>query len=228
MSNINYIDHNSYCLQISAFKNNSSVGSAAVITNDNTIILKKKFKLPCFCSAFQALLIAIQKTMMIIDDKDWRSKNITISTQSIAVINALRDINTTNNIICDIFDLIHKLRQKRINFNLHNDREQGYSIVNQLAREAAVAHLSFAYDLVPQNYIKSKIKEKTIDKWEERWQRSTTGGQTKQFFQSEKGRKCAKNHFKPDFYTTQALTNHGSSVKTPELGQYELVLLIPL
>jgi hypothetical protein len=178
--------------------------------NDENLI-KKKYKLSSVCSGFQALLIAIRNTLKVINNKNCISNSLVISTRSLAVIKGLRDFNSTNDLICEIFETMHEMKSSfvfKLNYCQERDQQRD---VESLAREAAISHQSFSYDLMPYNSMKKLIREKQNILWDQRWQSSQTGRQTKKFFETINDRKVVKKHFRPDFYTSQAITSHGNT-----------------
>jgi hypothetical protein len=103
--------------------------------------------------------------------------------------------------------MIYELNQKTIEVYLSMEMVDNEE-VKVMARQVSQSHRRFDFNFIPVNYIKHLLQEKTIDIWNQRWESTTKGLQTKLFFPSITDRKKAK-HFTLDFHTTQVMTNHG-------------------
>jgi maltodextrin utilization protein YvdJ len=62
---------------------------------------------------------------------------------------------------------------------------------------------------MPVSYVKRVVYEKTIEIWNDRWLSVTTGSATRKFIPTVKDRAKMKSYFRPNFYLSQFLTNHG-------------------
>ena len=208
LKSVNTIETNACLLKVNSYKTSTEVGSALIIVNSD-IEIKKKYKLRHLCSTFQAILVAVLNGLEF-TFKLKRERNIVIMTSNRQLLCALRDPNSTNPLVVKIFEIIHKLRLAMITCNIKLVNKEEVQDIYKLAKEAAKSHQSFCYDLIPINYVKKVIREKSIDLWEKRWSETTKGEQTKQYFQTVIERKDIKKYFKSDFCLTQALTNHGN------------------
>jgi hypothetical protein len=103
------------------------------------------------------------------------------------------------------------MRANDITFNVHlNVAGPVPGGPTQSAIDAIDSNLRIEYDMIPIGYVKRTVREKTIELWDRRWQSSTTGAQTKKFFNTIQERIGAKKHFQSNYHLSQALTSHGS------------------
>jgi hypothetical protein len=89
----------------------------------------------------------------------------------------------------------------------------GNELVDVLAKQAAISHKSFDYDLIPISYLKKVINDNALQIWNERWISSEVGGTTRKYFPTVYDRIKCKKYFVSNFYLTQFMTNHGKFAK---------------
>jgi predicted secreted Zn-dependent protease len=63
----------------------------------------------------------------------------------------------------------------------------GNELADKLAKEAAKNN-DICFNRFPKNEIKRQEREKSIEKWQQQWENTTTGSATKEFFPSVKDR----------------------------------------
>jgi hypothetical protein len=124
------------------------------------------------------------------------------------------DFNSTNVLVNNIYNEWHKAKEKGIDIQFcsemnDNIRQKLIECISN-AEQAIYSHNLIAFDLIPDNVMKKKIREQMIDEWEQRYQTSMNGTQTKKYFPTVKDRIELKNRFIFDFKTTQMITRHGN------------------
>jgi ribonuclease HI len=193
-------------------KNHIGVGSGFCILRGDQIIKSSKFKLASYCSVFQAQLLAILQAIKYINSK-FSSTTVIIFTGSQTAIKALQDSNSLTFLIQQVFTEVTKGKEKELKFKFtwirSHSGEVGKEMADSLAKQGAVSHRSIDFELIPMSFIKKYIHNNNIDIWNRRWTSSSTGETTRRYFPTIQSRLIVKHTFKPDFYVTQLLTNHG-------------------
>ncbi len=129
----------------------------------------------------------------------------------------LKDSNSTNELIFNIYETYYKLLEHNIKLYInftHISAFEEYNLVESLSKESINSHNRIEYELIPNSRIKRIIYEKNIEMWNRRWNACTVGSGTKKYFQNINDRLLVKKFYKNDFYLTQVLTNHAN------FGQY--------
>jgi hypothetical protein len=202
-------NNNNTRIMTDGIKSTYGTGSAFTVWNGSELTYQKKYKISQNCSEFQAKLYAIYKCIQFVNQKMLDSK-VVICSPSIAIINAIKDTNSTNKLIFDIYEQYYSAYNKSIDIHLSfvDKHIEQMSQTRALSVEACKAHTSIEYDLVPLNTIKKIINEKNMDEWNKRWAETGKGQQTKLFIKDVRERRKMK-YFTTTFYVTQLISNHG-------------------
>jgi hypothetical protein len=107
-----------------------------------------------------------------------------------------------------------KSSENRINFNIKWIRGHSGIIGNEradtMAKEGSSLEISESiYNLFPLSFAKRHFNTVTVNEWNNEWQLSTKGSQTKEFFPTIYERLKMK-YFKPNYTLTQYFSGHGS------------------
>jgi len=84
----------------------------------------------------------------------------------------------------------------------------GNELADKLAKEAA-RYDDISFDRIPKSEIVQQIRDQSIVKWQNQWDRTTKGLTTKQFFPIIKDRLTTKIKLTPNF--TGLVTAHGKT-----------------
>jgi hypothetical protein len=84
----------------------------------------------------------------------------------------------------------------------------GNELANKRAKEAA-RNSDICYNRIPKSEIEWQEREKSIEKWQKQWEKSTKGSVTKEFFSNIKDRLKMKINLTPDFMAMT--TAHGKT-----------------
>jgi len=209
IENVN-VTVNNYVI-IDGIKTKEGVGAAFSLFKDH-VRISKKYKLAKYCSQFQAYYLAIKKSIEFLINKFSNTEEITIVALN-SVVESLRDVCTTKPQINEIQNLVGDAREMGIKVmfceRINSIENNIYEDVRNECQNAIRSHNRIEYDVIPKNFVKNLIEEKNIELWEIRWQRTTTGTGTKQFFPNIKKRIECEKQIEFDFKFTQILSNHG-------------------
>jgi hypothetical protein len=199
-----------YDLYIESSKDEESVGSAYLIQSCGNVLLKKKLKMSGFCTLFQSRLWALFRATEAIIAKKWHSIDFIIKIRDKALIFGIKNANSKTFIITKLFENINHLKQNNIRFFSHFSSTEELLDAKRLAKEAAASHQRIDFDLIAISFVKRKIREKSVELWNNRWCESGARSQTAKYFPTIKDRQMTKKWFKQDDKLCQALTNHGA------------------
>ncbi len=170
---------------VSTVVTTGAAGAYVILTQNNTRI-KKSFKYAKGCSQFQSNLYTVLMAIKRINNENICGKNITIFINNNSVVNAIKDMNSTNELIHNIYEEYYKLLEcdNQLNISAQIPEELiEISIETQnLVKQSIRSHTSVVFDKISQNLVKRIIRDKVIKEWNERWAESETGLQTKKFF----------------------------------------------
>lgn len=202
-------EHNIFAAGV---KTADGVGAAFSISRHNRIIEQKKYKLDRKCSSFQAELFAIYNAIKHINEMQIIDR-ITIKPQTKSVFTAMKDPNSTTQLVFQIYeqffsaDSIGILIQ--ISLTIDENQRELVNRTKELSKEASRSHNRISFELVPNCYVKRIIREKNVEIWNQRWISSSNGPTTKLFIVNIYERLSMKKYFETDFYLTQAISGHG-------------------
>jgi ribonuclease HI len=204
---------NRTCIYTDRSKSNRGVGSGFCVKFIGKPYKSYKYKLAKYCSVFQSELFAIHKALEFITYENYYNIEVTIITDSETALKALNNTCSTTTFVHNIHEMIEKLETRSVRISFHRIRahtgNEGNSLADKLAKEAAVCHNRIAYDKYPLSFLKKTIYDKNIEIWDQRWKTTDKALTTTKFFPTIYDRKKVKKYFEPDFYVTQVITGHG-------------------
>lgn len=188
------------------------VGAALSLWSNEAETTAQKFKLPSYCTVYQAELLAILKATEAVLKSTATSFGIYSDSKS--SLQSLNNRQVNNPIVFKIKENLHKINNQSKNLSLywikahagHAENERA----DQLAKEAAIKLKKKAdYELCPISFVKSQIRLRTLDEWNRRYQKGETAAVTKLFFPDIKQAHKTIRKIKTDNIITQLLTGHG-------------------
>ncbi|KAJ2940789.1 hypothetical protein O0L34_g14906 [Tuta absoluta] len=158
------------------------VGAALTRWTDGEEEEGKKFKLEPFCTVFQAEMYALKQAVQMA--KKYPVSNIFSDSKS--SLDLLKSRNVFHPLAFIIKREIAELRSQNKRVNLFWIRAHvgvpGNERADQLAKEAALRLKTRAhYDRCPVSFVKKRIREDTIEKWNARYKQGETAAITKIF-----------------------------------------------
>jgi ribonuclease HI len=166
-------------------KSAQGVEAAFCVFISKNVIKKVKFKLANYCTVFQTELFAINKALEFIN-KNYSQLSITVTTYSLSALNAIMDSGSQTLLVQEIHRqlILASRREVLISYMWIRGRSANASneLINILAKQAAISHRSFDYDLIPISYLKKFIYDNVVQIWNERWISSEVGGTTRKYF----------------------------------------------
>lgn len=183
-------------------------GAAYVVMNKEYQILDTKLiKLPEFSNNFVAETQGILHAIKYIKTQD-REKRYQILTDSLSTLEGLENPQNNNYFIhkirTELKDAIHS-HKIILTYVRGHQGNIGNDTADELAKQAAK---SGEYHEVPisKQFIKRHLKRNTYEKWNKIW---NTEGKNSKAYQWIKNVKEIPTHFPLDYYTTQAVSEHG-------------------
>lgn len=139
-------------------------------------------------------------------------KRVAVYTDSKITLCLINDNKKQNTLIADILKTVHTLQQNMwlIHFSWVKAHIgiAGNEMADNLAKQAANDDtIEIIYRKTPKSTIATEIKEIGIQKWQDRWNKTTKGATTKSFFPSIKQRLKLSIPSTPEF--TAVITGHG-------------------
>jgi len=196
----------------SGYKSHNSVGSGFCVMLGSNPIKKAKFKLSVYCTRFQSELHSILMALKFMKSYSNTINSFTLYGNSTA-IRALMNYSSVTEQIQKILSEINNIESDgkivRFSFNFRNYDSEGHSTAKELSKAGSVAHRSIDYDVIPFSYIRKSLQEKHMNIWNNRWNDSSKGDLTREFFPTVRHRITEKKHFVPNFELTQIISNHG-------------------
>jgi hypothetical protein len=203
-------------IYIAGHKTSEGTGSGLKIIQNSRSVINKKLKLSNYCTAFQTKLKAIETELSLILNTNQQNQEMIINLCDESVLKALKNKNTTNSQIYNIYDIYHKLldNNNKLFVRKINSTDENYKQVKQIAMQSLTSHNAIVFDKISKTTLKRIIYEKNISDWNERWEASESGSDTKTIFNTLYKRLEIERYFNTDFYVSQIITNHG------KFGQY--------
>lgn len=190
-------------------KMETGVGAAFVVYHHGTEVHSGLYKLPDYCSVFQAELLAVKQALQYVKSAANMHETVHLYSDSSSGLMAIRDSDSTAEIVQSIHDILSSLRRSTVALNwikAHVGHE-GNERADQLAKHAT-QHGMMCNVKAPLSFAKRSILLEYRKKWNARWRTSKKGRWTRIFFPTIEHRRTAK-HFSPNFITTQFVSGHG-------------------
>ncbi|GBP96822.1 Retrovirus-related Pol polyprotein from type-1 retrotransposable element R1 4 [Eumeta japonica] len=192
-------------------KINGRVGAAITWWTNDTESEYQTLSLHPSCSVYQAEMYALYRAVAMV--KASREKVVNILSDSRSSLELLSNPRTGH-------PLAHAIRESTRNANAEGKEIRFYWLrahvgikgnerADELAKIAAQkADADYDYEKIPLSWIKNKIREETILKWQTRYDSSQTGAITKTFFPDAKKAYATIRKLKPTPVQTQIFTGH--------------------
>lgn len=192
-------------------KSDNGVGSAFVVYNNKVEVYNRKYRLPEYCSVFQAELQAISKTLEYLQTID-NLPSTSIFSDSFSSLQAINDRTSKNALVINIQKQLHDSRCRGDTVSLLWVKAHMGTIGNERADELAKDCCSDdaipIHMEAPLSFAKRQLLKCAHSEWEARWQQSDKGRWTAKFFPSIIDR-TKTGRISHDFVTTQFLSGHG-------------------
>jgi ribonuclease HI len=189
----------------------NSVGSAFVVYESGNEIINRTYRLPSYCSVYQAELYAILKALEYIDTNNVRLA--IIHTDSNSSLEALKQRNPTTPIVHRIQELLLLLARNRKTVKIRWVKAHigvvGNERADELAKESTTKDDNqIQTDIfAPISFVKRILLTRFRSEWNRNWQISTKGRWTSKIFPTIEDR--AKCKISISHEITQLLSNHG-------------------
>ena len=197
------------------------VGAAAVIIKDDIVLHQSKYRLHERCSNNQAEQVAILKALehilnlQLTEDAE---KIVLVNTDSKVTLATIQNRNKHYILIENIRKAIKRPEDQQwtVHFNWVKAHVgiEGYEMADRLAKKAAtddIGHLVYdmCYNKIPISEIARQKAGKIIAKWQIKWDATTKGRATKEYFPNVTERLKMKLRLSPNL--TAMLTAHGKT-----------------
>ncbi|GIY00343.1 uncharacterized protein CEXT_145251 [Caerostris extrusa] len=200
----NHLPSSNITIYTDGSKINNQMGSAFVAYKTEKEIFNWQGKLNNKNSVYQAELLAIFKALQWAKQNDF--SKISIKTDSMSSIQAIRKFFNKNHLVQKIRNIIQELRTKQISIEWIKAHTgiMGNERADFLAKDATTNPDSFLESLpTPKSYIRYHLKKLFEQQWQEEWDTATTGRRTHNFL-PKVSHKMATN-----LLITYFVTGHG-------------------
>ncbi|XP_023244577.1 uncharacterized protein LOC111642457 [Centruroides sculpturatus] len=210
----NLDNNNNIKIYTDGSKTDTGVGCSVVVRENKKNIHQAHYKLATYCTINQSESLVIFNALkwVLKNLKQINNKGVTIYSDSKVALQQLKKLNANLPIVFQSIKIIITL-QDSININLNwvkgHSSNPGNDRADLLARKASDKNLNISYNRIPLTWLHQKIRSYIQTKWQERWEKSTTGRLTYQFFPQIQKR-IKNKHFVPSFNITQILMEHGN------------------
>ncbi|XP_050563633.1 uncharacterized protein LOC126913011 [Spodoptera frugiperda] len=162
-------------------------------------------------TVFQSEMYALFRAVRLVRESN--AASVSILSDSRSSLDLLRSPVATHNLALEIKKSVREIRQegREVRFfwlRAHVGTE-GNERADELAKEAALKKETADYTKVPISYVRGKIRERTILKWQARYETSSTGSVTKVFFPDVREAKRILGDTVLTPTHVQVLTGHG-------------------
>ncbi|XP_050563196.1 uncharacterized protein LOC118276113 isoform X1 [Spodoptera frugiperda] len=189
------------------------VGSALTWWEEGRESVFSTFSLDPTCTVFQSELYALNRAAKMVLDS--RATRVNIMSDSRSSLDILKNPKVTHRLAKEIKQCVETVEEQGREIRFYWLRAHvgtaGNERADELAKIAAKKknNTTADYCMVPMSYVKKKIRDETIRKWQDRYTTSTTGQVTKTFLPdvNEAYRLVRSTKLTPA--QVQALTGHG-------------------
>lgn len=187
------------------------VGAALTWWENGREVKYSTFKLHSECTVFQSELYALYRaTQMVITSKD---PEVNVLSDSRSSLELLRNPKTSHPLVKSIKENIGTIiaagRTLRLFWLRAHVGTAGNERADELAKLAALTGTHRDYEEIPLSYVKRKIREESVRKWQDRYETSDTGRVTQTFFPDIANAYRTTRVTKLTPFQVQALTGHG-------------------
>ncbi|XP_023216250.1 uncharacterized protein LOC111618865 [Centruroides sculpturatus] len=183
------------------------VGASFLVEKEDKIIHYEQFRLDNRCSVYQAELLALLQAVKWCASSQNLS-SIIINTDSRAALQTLQQFTDTNQMALEMKTLI-RVNHLQIKFRWVKAHSgiRGNERADELAKEATQLE-EITYSKIPISYVKRRLRQSTVEIWQEEWSNGRNGRHTFWLLPSVEERTRELRWLTPNFYLTQLLTNH--------------------
>ncbi|KAJ8706788.1 hypothetical protein PYW07_012866 [Mythimna separata] len=187
------------------------VGAALTWWEGGKESMSSTFGLEPHNTVFQSEMYALFRAVRLA--KESRAASISILSDSRSSLDLLKRPSVTHHLALQIKSCLSEIREEgrkvRLFWLKAHVGTAGNERADELAKQAALTKETADYDKVPVSYVRRKIREGSVKKWQARYESSSTGAVTKVFFPDVL---AAKRILRDTVLTpahTQILTGHG-------------------
>ncbi|XP_046977642.1 uncharacterized protein LOC124543462 [Vanessa cardui] len=188
------------------------VGAALTWWDQGRETRNSTFRLEPHNTVFQSEMYALLRAIIMVRKSKHRYANILSDSRS--SLDLLRCPSVTHPLAIEMKECIRQIgeegRSVRFFWLRAHAGTPGNERADELAKKAALTKKTAPdYDRVPISYVKRRIREETVEKWQARYDSSETGSVTKIFLPDVKVAKKVVRTSKITPVDTQLLTGHG-------------------
>lgn len=193
-------------------KMEGKVGAALTWWEDGKEILNNTFSLDPHCTVFQSELYALYRAVS--QARDSNRETVNILSDSRSSLELLQSPKLSHPLAKAIKECIAQIRaegrQVRLFWLRAHVGTPGNERADELAKSAsAIVSPQPDYTSVPLSYVKKKIREESVQKWQDRYDSTLTGSVTKVFFPDVATSYGIIRKSKPSPTHVQMMTGHG-------------------
>ncbi|KAG7304756.1 hypothetical protein JYU34_010112 [Plutella xylostella] len=192
------------------------VGAALSWWEDGKEKLSETFGLHPSCTVFQSELYALHRATRLVSSSTDNKVNILSDSRS--SLDLLRNPKLSHPLARSIKENIARVvcegREIKMFWLRAHIGTAGNERADELAKTAALQSTSHDYDKVPLSYVRKKIREESVRKWQDRYATSSTGAVTRKFLPDVNQAYRITRSAKLTPAHVQMLTGHGG------MGEY--------
>jgi ribonuclease HI len=185
------------------------VGAALTWWENGQETMNETFALDPACTVFQSELYALHRAVLRVRESG--RNRVDILSDSRSSLELLANPKLTHPLAKAIMEDIAQIRAERRGVRLFWIRAhvgtEGNERADELAKTAAAKSAHPDYAEIPVSYIKRKIREETVLKWQDRYSSSSTGSVTKMFLPDADYKVVRGTKLTPAL--VQMMTGHG-------------------
>ena len=204
-------DSMNYSIYTDGSKSDEGVGSAFVVYQQSTEIHHRIFRLPVYCSVFQAELLALKKALEhLLDSRPMMP--VQIFSDSLSSLMAIQDRNSDTQLVSQIQELLMQLRYLAMSVTIYWVKAHVGVAGNERADQLAKSSRSYEAEPIelcaPLSFAKRNLRVALRIKWNDDWRTSQNGSWTRQIFDTVENRRKVGD-IPLNFVLTQFLSGHG-------------------